>query len=60
MTAWRHEQLARAGLPTPLARQLARDLRVDLHRLLELVERGCPLPLALRITTPPDEPGSAA
>jgi hypothetical protein len=35
-----------------LAQQLARDRGVDLHALIELVERGCPPSLAARILAP--------
>jgi hypothetical protein len=33
---------------------------MDLHALIELVERGCPAPLAVRILTPMDENGDTA
>jgi hypothetical protein len=33
---------------------VAEDDRYDLHRLVELVERGCPPELALRILAPLD------
>ena len=56
---WRRDRLAAAGFPLPLASRVARDLRQDLHPLLELVERGCTPELALRITAPLDE-GEAA
>ncbi len=52
---WRHRQLIEAGVPHGLALQLARDPRYDLHRLIELVERGCPPALAARILAPLDE-----
>ena len=46
----------RAGrLPLPVATRLARDGRYDLHALLELVGRGCPPALAVRILAPLDE-----
>ena len=56
---WRRDRLAAAGFPLPLASRVAGDSRRDLHSLLELVERGCPPELALRITAPLDE-GHAA
>ena len=56
---WRRDRLAAAGFPLPLASRVAGDSRRDLHWLLELVERGCPPELALRITAPLDE-GHAA
>ena len=45
--AWRVEQLRRLGLPRFIADMFA-DL-VDWHALAELVERGCPVGLALEI-----------
>jgi hypothetical protein len=38
-----------------LATQVSHDLRYDLHALIELVEAGCPPPLAVRILAPLDE-----
>jgi hypothetical protein len=62
VTAWRRERLERAGFPSPLARRLARERGRDLHQLIELAERGCPLQLAERITRPagPSDPPEAA
>ncbi len=51
---WRREQLSAAGFPLPLAIALAHDPRVDLHALIELVERGCEPRLAARILAPLD------
>lgn len=57
--AWRLEQLRSHGFGDPLAEALARDCRFDLHRLIELVERGCPPHLAAEILAPTsDEPRS--
>ena len=50
--AWRRSQLERSGFPTRLAARIAHDGRYDLHRLIELVEHGCPPELALRILAP--------
>jgi hypothetical protein len=44
---WRAEQLRRLGVPSVLAERFADD--VDWHTLSALVERGCPLGLALEI-----------
>lgn len=44
---WRTEQLRRLGLPYVLADSLAD--RLDWHALENLVERGCPLHLAVDI-----------
>ena len=49
---WRREQLLDSGFSTPVAARLADDPRYDLHALIELVERGCPQPLAARIVSP--------
>jgi hypothetical protein len=51
---WRVERLRAAGFPPALARQLARDNRIDLHDALELVDRGCRPDLAARIVAPLD------
>jgi len=59
VTSWRRDRLVEAGFAFPLASQLARDPRYDLHALIELVEHGCPPELALRILAPVGE-GSAA
>lgn len=50
--AWRRAQLVRSGFPKPLAEHIAGDGRYDLHRILDLTERGCPPDLALRILAP--------
>jgi len=50
--AWRRSQLVRSGFPPRLAGRVAHDGQYDLHRLIELVERGCPPELALRILAP--------
>jgi len=44
---WGAEQLRRLGLPSILAETFADD--VDWHALSALIERGCPLGLALEI-----------
>jgi hypothetical protein len=54
---WRREQLCASGFDAELARHLAVQSGADLHALIELVERGCPAPLAARILAPlEDEP----
>jgi hypothetical protein len=45
--AWRIEQLRNLGLPFVLAESFAD--RVDWHSLADLIDRGCPLHLALDI-----------
>jgi hypothetical protein len=52
VAAWRRRQLDEAGFPAPLAASLADDPRVDVHALIELVERGCRPELAARIAVP--------
>ncbi|HJR94539.1 MAG TPA: hypothetical protein VJ807_03835 [Gaiellaceae bacterium] len=59
VTTWRRDQLAAAGFTLREARRLARDPRYDLHALLELVDRGCPPDLAVRILAPLDEADAA-
>jgi hypothetical protein len=54
LVVWRREQLAQAGFPLPLAARLAKEGRYDLHALIELLERGCPPELAVRILAPPE------
>ena len=44
-----------AGVPLPLASRAARDGRYDVHALIDLVERGCPAELAVRILAPLEE-----
>jgi hypothetical protein len=50
--AQREARLRVAGFEWETASQLARDSAVDLHALLELVDRGCPPHLAARILAP--------
>jgi hypothetical protein len=46
---WRAEALERAGFASDVAAELAARVDVDLHRAIELLERGCPPETALRI-----------
>jgi hypothetical protein len=59
VTSWRRDRLIEAGFPLPLASRLARDSRHDLHAVIELVERGCPPELALRILAPLEQETAA-
>ena len=52
--AWRRARLRNSGFGTALSEELSRECAVDLHALIELVERGCPPPLAARIMAPLD------
>ena len=49
VVAWRREQLTRAGCRHFEAEVLARELKVDLHAAVELLQRGCPSQIALNI-----------
>jgi hypothetical protein len=46
---WRAEELERAGYEPRAAGRLAVRHDVDLHTAVDLLERGCPPQLALRI-----------
>ena len=46
---WRAEELLRAGFDPGAASELAGRLDIDLHTATELIDRGCPPDLALRI-----------
>lgn len=56
VVAWRRRRLERAGFGPGVADSFAADGRVDLHSLLDLVDRGCPPHLAARIVAPIDAP----
>lgn len=56
VVGWRAGRLLDSGFPLGLAQSLARQ-RVDLHALLQLVDRGCPPDLAARILSPDDTTG---
>lgn len=49
---WRRCRLIEAGLPHALADAVAADPLYDLHALLQLLDRGCPPDLAVRIVSP--------
>ena len=52
---WRVDLLRQSGFEPSLASTLARDRQIDLHAVLELVDRGCPPNLAARILRPLDD-----
>ena len=52
IVSWRRRQLVQAGFSAALAERVADDPAYDLHALIELVERGCPPELAVRILAP--------
>jgi hypothetical protein len=49
---WRRDQLVRSGVPPSLAARAAMDGGYDLHVFVELLGRGCPPELAIRILAP--------
>ena len=52
---WRRDQLVACGVPARMAAALARNPTCDVHQTIDLVERGCPAHLAVRILAPLDE-----
>ena len=52
--AWRLACLRNAGFERSEAARLACNTEFDLHALLELIDRGCPQDLAVRILAPFD------
>jgi hypothetical protein len=46
---WRLDSLERAGYDAESAAVLAASPEVDLHRAVSLLQRGCPVSLALQI-----------
>jgi hypothetical protein len=56
---WRYERLRRAGINAKPAELLSHESDLDLHALIELIERGCPPELAARILAPLDTEGPA-
>ena len=56
VVAWRARRLREAGLESQLAAEIAAGCDYDLHALLDLVDRGCPAELAVRILAPLDGP----
>jgi len=56
IAAWRHDRLLLAGFAPGQAAALAADRTIDLHALLELIDRGCPPELAARILAPLERP----
>jgi hypothetical protein len=52
LVEWRRGCLTAAGVAPEVAAHLAEDCSVDLHAVLELIDRGCPPALAARILAP--------
>jgi hypothetical protein len=56
---WRREQLVGSGFAPALAARVAENTDYGLHALIELVERGCPPEIAVRILAPVEEKSAA-
>jgi hypothetical protein len=54
VAGWRERCLEAAGFDEETAVLLAGDCAYDVHRLITLVEAGCPPHLAVRIVAPLD------
>ena len=52
VVAWRRRELVSAGFSDELSARLATAPGLDLHCLLNLIDRGCPPELAVRILEP--------
>lgn len=50
--AWRHRNLVEAGFDEQMAGIIAVEPGLDMHALLQLIDRGCPPELAVRILAP--------
>jgi hypothetical protein len=55
LSGWREQRLLRAGVDAELAAVIASDCAIDLHAMIELIERGCRPALAVRILAPFDQ-----
>jgi hypothetical protein len=49
VAAWREAELLRAGYDSEAAHLVALRVDIDLHRAVEIVQRGCGVELALEI-----------
>jgi hypothetical protein len=56
MEPWRRSRLRHAGCDARLAAGVAADMRYDVSAVIDLVQRGCPPHLAVRIVAPLDAP----
>jgi hypothetical protein len=54
VVAWRRTQILAAGCDPATSEELAEECGIDLHVLVELLERGCSPALAKRILAPLD------
>jgi hypothetical protein len=55
VVGWRRDRLLDVGCAPHLAARLAGDCGIDLHAVLELIDRRCPPELAARILAPLDD-----
>ena len=60
VVSWRLCRLLESGFEQDLAQRLASTPDVDVHALLQLVDRGCPSALAARILSPIETPWGPA
>jgi hypothetical protein len=60
VVTWRPCRLLESGFAQDLAQRLASTPAVDVHALLQLVDRGCPSALAARILSPIETPWGPA
>jgi hypothetical protein len=60
VVTWRLCRLLESGFAQDLAQRLASTRAVDVHALLQLVDRGCPPELAARILSPVATPWGSA
>jgi hypothetical protein len=60
VTNWRRCRLLESGFAVDLADRLASMPAIDIHALLQLVDRGCPPELAARILSPVASSGGPA
>ena len=56
---WRQDRLIAAGFADELAADLAHSRKIDLHAVLDLIDRGCQPTLAARILAPLDDPAQS-
>jgi hypothetical protein len=52
---WRRDRLTAAGFADELAAEVAQSRVIDLYGVLDLIDRGCPAPLAACILAPLDD-----
>jgi hypothetical protein len=57
---WRVQRLIAAGVQPALASRVARVRGFDIHAVLDLLDRGCPVELALRIIDPSELPAESS